>query len=128
MIEEIKIEKDKTPKTTPNKPILDVDHKNGKKKYYKPRKKREILDIKIDKIGLNNFHKIVHTEKPYLEYKKLITNKNVGSDFIGNSKKFSFIKSGVRIVACICGLFGEFELTFILLGFAEIVGVYEELV
>ena len=34
MIEEIKIEKDKTPKTTPNKPILDVDHKNGKKKYY----------------------------------------------------------------------------------------------
>ena len=31
MIEEIKIEKDKTPKTTPNKPILDVDHKNGKK-------------------------------------------------------------------------------------------------
>ena len=58
MIEEIKIEKDKTPKTTPNKPILDVDHKNGKKKYYKPRKKREILDIEIDKIGLNNFHKI----------------------------------------------------------------------
>ena len=88
MIEEIKIEKDKTPKTTPNKPILDVDHKNGKKKYYKPRKKREILDIKIDKIGLNNFHKIVHTEKPYLEYKKLITNKNVGSYFMGTGKGF----------------------------------------
>jgi hypothetical protein len=125
MIEEIKIEKDKTPKTTPNKPILDVDHKNGKKKYYKPKKKREILNIEIGKIGLDNFHKVVHTEKPYLEYKKLITNKNVGSDFIDNSKKFSFIKSGIRIVACICGLFGEFELAFILLGVAEIFDVYK---
>ena len=62
--------------------------KKPKKKYYKPKKKREILDIKIDKIGLNNFHKIVHTEKPYLEYKKLITNKNVGSYFMGTRKGF----------------------------------------
>ena len=46
------------------------------------------LDIKIDKIGLDNFHKVVHTEKPYLEYKKLITNKNVGSYFMGNGKGF----------------------------------------
>jgi hypothetical protein len=59
-----------------------------KKKYYKPRKKREILEIDIPKIGLNNFHKIVHTEKPYLEYKKLITNKNVGSYFMGTGKGF----------------------------------------
>ena len=96
-----------------------------KKKYYKPKIKREILEIDIPKIGLDNYHKIVNSEKPYLEYKKLITNKNVGSDFIDNSKKFSFIKSGIRIVACICGLFGEFELAFILLGVAEIFDVYK---
>jgi hypothetical protein len=95
-----------------------------KKKYYKPKIKREILEIDIPKIG-NKIHKVVNSEKPYLEYKKLITNKNVGSDFIDNSKKFSFIKSGIRIVACICGLFGEFELAFILLGVAEIFGVYK---
>ena len=70
---------------TKGKPEVE---KKPKKKYYKPRKKREILDIKIDKIGLNNFHKIVHTEKPYLEYKKLITNKNVGSYFMGTGKGF----------------------------------------
>ena len=62
--------------------------KEPKKKYYKPKKKREILNIKIDKIGLDNFHKVVHTEKPYLEYKKLITNKNVGSYFMGTGKGF----------------------------------------
>jgi len=62
--------------------------KTTKKKYYKPKKKREILDIKIDKIGLDNFHKVVHTEKPYLEYKKLITNKNVGSYSMGTGKGF----------------------------------------
>ena len=47
-----------------------------KKKYYKP------------KIGLDNYHKIVNSEKPYLEYKKLITNKNVGSYFMGTGKGF----------------------------------------
>ena len=70
---------------TKGKPEVE---KKPKKKYYKPKKKREILDIKIDKIGLDNFHKVVHTEKPYLEYKKLITNKNGGSYSIGDKKKF----------------------------------------
>ena len=59
-----------------------------KKKYYKPKMKREILEIDIPKIGLDNYHKIVNSEKPYLEYKKLITNKNVGSYSIGDKKKF----------------------------------------
>ena len=59
----------------------------AKKKYYKPRKKREILDIEINKIG-DKIHKVVNSEKPYLEYKKLITNKNVGSYSIGDKKKF----------------------------------------
>ena len=58
-----------------------------KKKYYKPRKKREILDIEINKIG-DKIHKVVNSEKPYLEYKKLITNKNVGSYFMGTGKGF----------------------------------------
>jgi hypothetical protein len=59
-----------------------------KKKYYKPKNKREILEIDIPKIGLDNYHKIVNSEKPYLEYKKLITNKNVGSYFMGTGKGF----------------------------------------
>ena len=58
------------------------------KKYYKPKIKREILEIDIPKIGLDNYHKIVNSEKPYLEYKKLITNKNVGSYFMGTGKGF----------------------------------------
>ena len=61
--------------------------KKPKKKYYKPRKKREILNIEVPKIG-NKIHKVVNSEKPYLEYKKLITNKNVGSYSIGDKKKF----------------------------------------
>lgn len=59
----------------------------AKKKYYKPRKKREILEIDIPKIG-NKIYKVVNSEKPYLEYKKLITNKNVGSYFMGTGKGF----------------------------------------
>ena len=61
--------------------------KEPKKKYYKPKKKKEILDIEVPKIG-NKLHKVVNSEKPYLEYKKLITNKNVGSYSIGDKKKF----------------------------------------
>ena len=61
--------------------------KEPKKKYYKPKKKKEILDIEVPKIG-DKIHKVVNSEKPYLEYKKLITNKNVGSYSIGDKKKF----------------------------------------
>ena len=61
--------------------------KEPKKKYYKPKKKKEILDIEVPKIG-NKIHKVVNSEKPYLEYKKLITNKNGGSYSIGDKKKF----------------------------------------
>ena len=51
---------------TKGKPEVE---KKPKKKYYKPRKKREILDIEINKIG-DKIHKVVNSEKPYLEYKK----------------------------------------------------------
>ena len=40
----------------------------------------------------------------------------------------SFIKSAIRIGACIAGLWGFYELGFIGLLLAEIVGIYEELV
>jgi hypothetical protein len=59
-----------------------------KKKYYKPKMKREILEIDVPKIG-DKIHVVVaNSEKPYFEYKKLITNKNVGSYFMGNGKGF----------------------------------------
>jgi hypothetical protein len=40
----------------------------------------------------------------------------------------SFIKSGIRILACILGSRGYWELGFVGLLLAEIVGIYEELV
>jgi predicted peroxiredoxin len=43
-------------------------------------------------------------------------------------KIISFIKSGVRILACAIGFAGNLEIGFLLLGLAEIVGVYEEMV
>ena len=40
----------------------------------------------------------------------------------------SFIKSGLRIVACIIGSLGYWEWGFFGLGIAEVVGILEELV
>jgi hypothetical protein len=40
----------------------------------------------------------------------------------------SFIKSGVRIVACFIGAWGDISSGFLLLAVAEIIGIYEELV
>lgn len=40
----------------------------------------------------------------------------------------SFIKSGIRIVACIVGSLGYLEWGFFGLGIAEVVGILEELV
>ena len=40
----------------------------------------------------------------------------------------SFIKSGIRILACIVGVFGFIGWAFIGLALAEVVGVIEELV
>jgi len=43
-------------------------------------------------------------------------------------QKISFIKSAIRLGACAFGFFGLFELGFILLFLAELVGIGEELV
>ena len=40
----------------------------------------------------------------------------------------SFIKSGIRIVACLAGIWGFYEIGFLGLLVAEIVGIKEELV
>ena len=40
----------------------------------------------------------------------------------------SFIKSGIRIAACVVAVFGYFEAGFTGLLLAELVGVYEEMV
>ena len=34
--------------------------KKPNKKYYKPKKKRETLEIDISKVGLDNYHKVVN--------------------------------------------------------------------
>ena len=65
------------------------------------------------------------------------THKEAPSTFEINGQKLpdpklhqtiSFIKSGIRIVACIAGLCGYFGIGFFGLLLAEIVGSYEELV
>ncbi len=43
-------------------------------------------------------------------------------------QRISFIKSGIRLAACAFGFFGFFEIGFIGLFLAEIVGIGEELV
>lgn len=43
-------------------------------------------------------------------------------------QKISFIKSGIRLAACGFGLFGFYEIGFIGLFLAELVGIKEELV
>ncbi len=43
-------------------------------------------------------------------------------------QQISFIKSGVRIVACLLGFAGMYQIGFLGLFLAELIGVYEELV
>lgn len=43
-------------------------------------------------------------------------------------RDLSFIKSGIRIVGCLFGIGGSLSLLAACLLFAEIVGIYEELV
>ena len=40
----------------------------------------------------------------------------------------SFVKSGVRIVACLLGFTGMYQIGFLGLFLAELIGIYEELV
>ena len=46
----------------------------------------------------------------------------------GNHQLISFIKSGMRIISCIFGIFGLFGWAFFGLILAEVVGIFEELV
>ena len=67
--------------------------------------------------------------------------KNRGKEFDANEihdldhmpnqrmhKIVSFIKSGLRLVACIFGMTEMFVVGFVLLFMAEVVGIYEEMV
>ena len=40
----------------------------------------------------------------------------------------SFVKSGVRIIACLLGFAGMYQIGFLGLFLAELIGIYEELV
>lgn len=126
MSEEIKIEREKTPKTTSNNPVLDVTHREGKRKYYKPKKKKVVesptlvVENEVRQTKMKDFTKKYQKEiKP--DYLKDMPNQKL-------HKNVSFFKSGVRIIACACGFYGKFDLAFILLGVAEFVGIYEEMV
>ena len=45
-----------------------------------------------------------------------------------NHQYVSFVKSGVRIVACLLGFAGMYQIGFLGLFLAELIGIYEELV
>lgn len=65
------------------------------------------------------------------EYSDTKIKKSRNLDSYPDAKKhqiISFIKSGIRIVACIVGSLGYWELGFFGLGIAEVVGILEELV
>jgi hypothetical protein len=67
-------------------------------------------------------------------YTKKVTevlNRKISDQKIPDPKLhqyISFLKSTIRLGACACGFFGLFELGFIGLFLAEIVGIKEELV
>jgi hypothetical protein len=57
--------------------------------------------------------------------------KNKETDHMPNQKwhkYISFIKSGIRLVACVLGFNGEIALAFQYLFLAEIIGIIEETV
>ena len=45
-----------------------------------------------------------------------------------NHQYVSFVKSGVRIVACLLGFAGMYQIGFLGLFLVELIGIYEELV
>jgi hypothetical protein len=62
----------------------------------------------------------------YLKDKKSSDKQELPDAFL--HQRISFIKSGIRLAACAFGFFGLFEIGFIGLFLAEIVGIGEELV
>jgi hypothetical protein len=62
---------------------------------------------------------------------KIKDTHNLKLDQLPDPKKHqhvSFVKSGVRIVACLLGFAGMYQVGFLGLFLAELIGVYEELV
>jgi hypothetical protein len=62
----------------------------------------------------------------YLKDKKSSDKQELPDAFL--HQRISFTKSGIRLAACAFGFFGLFEIGFIGLFLAEIVGIGEELV
>tara|TARA_R110002167_G_scaffold50649_5_gene147388 strand:- start:2585 stop:2818 length:234 start_codon:yes stop_codon:yes gene_type:complete len=63
------------------------------------------------------------TNKDYIEHLKA---QKLPDAYL--HQRISFIKSGIRLAACAFGFFGLFEIGFIGLFLAELVGIGEELV
>ena len=62
---------------------------------------------------------------------KIKDTPNLKLDQLPDPKKHqyvSFVKSGVRIIACLLGFAGMYQIGFLGLFLAELIGIYEELV
>tara|TARA_R110000772_G_scaffold223262_2_gene333767 strand:+ start:522 stop:764 length:243 start_codon:yes stop_codon:yes gene_type:complete len=66
------------------------------------------------------------TNKDYIEINSSEETQKLPDAYL--HQRISFIKSGIRLAACAFGFFGLFEIGFIGLFLAELVGIGEELV
>ena len=66
------------------------------------------------------------TNKDYIEINSSEEIQKLPDAYL--HQRISFIKSGIRLAACAFGFFGLFEIGFIGLFLAELVGIGEELV
>jgi len=81
--------------------------------------KEKVIKVKPKKVKTFLGEPTSNDEKP--EYLQDMPNQKL-------HKIISFVKSGLRGIACLIGAFISVEIGFIVLGLAEIVGVIEEMV
>ena len=74
-----------------------------------------------DSIHNPELRKVKNTEIKYSNQFKYMPDQKL-------HRNISFIKSGMRLIACGLGMLGYIPVAFVLLFVAEVVGIYEELV
>ena len=90
--------------------------------------KIEATNKMIDQIDLKVLEKTLNQNGKSL---KQVSQQTVNLEELPDPvmhKRLSFYKSGLRILACVVGIFGTVPIAFILLALAEGVGIVEEMV
>jgi len=74
-----------------------------------------------DSIHNPELRKVQNTEIKYSNQFKYMPDQKL-------HRNISFVKSGMRLIACGLGMLGYVPVAFVLLFMAEVVGIYEEMV